>query len=527
MNTNGADASAMDNVWDFSATETRHNVLLNSNEVPLDSDISLVQSALETADARLAYLDAEMSRIREQLRQLEDEHAALSIHCTKTKAILSPLRHMPPEVLSEIFRWTLPPTRNAVFHAGFKMTDSPWVLTHVSRRWRELAVSNPSMWSLVVIVYTPDMDPSSSYALPMVEAQIARAKNLKIHFYGCEGIDSVPQINTFQCLAKHASLWEELDVELTSALFPLLAGLRGRIPSLRRLWLQWDRPESQRGADSIDFCESAPSLVDVGVLSQNRLISFPLPAHQLTRYQLTAPWEMHGGILKQAQNITEAHIRVILEGGPMPTYNEIIDLPCLQNLPVSHSDILQSLRFPRLEQLSIEVEQGESPVVVNHLQSALVRSSCPLRSLCFDGHPHSPTITTILQAFPAIDELAIIVDNYAATDSARKLMHDLTVSDDAATVQLSRISFGFIGQRNVHRGVFLDMVKSRWEMEKGALKQMALLMDLNGMGPRPKTPKSDRLRIAALREQGLDFAYLRGAAAANAIDKWRCSAQWT
>ncbi|KAJ7643396.1 hypothetical protein DFH06DRAFT_598683 [Mycena polygramma] len=170
---------------DFSATPragTRHSALLNSNEAPFDSDISFVQSALEKTDARLAFLDAEMTRLRKRLPQLEEEHAALLSYRSKTNAILSPLRRMPPEVLSEIFCWTLPPARNVGLHPRVGVSHSPWVLTHISSRWRAIALSNPSLWSLVAIVYTADTDPSL-YSLPMVETQVARAQKLKIHFY--------------------------------------------------------------------------------------------------------------------------------------------------------------------------------------------------------------------------------------------------------------------------------------------------------------------------------------------------------
>ncbi|KAJ6501216.1 hypothetical protein C8R47DRAFT_1255752 [Mycena vitilis] len=479
------------NIWDSSVTQARHNMVLNSNENPSDSDVLIVQSTLEKANARLEYLDAEMTRLRERLRRLGEEHVELSIYRTKSRAIFSPLRRTPTEFLSEIFCWTLPPARTE---------------------------------------FTPDTNPSS-YAIPMVETLLARAQKLNIRFYGSEVNDPVPQVEIFQCLAAHASRWEDLILQMTSALFPLLSGLRGHIPALRRLSLQWDCPESRTEAHSIDFCDPAPSLVDVTVLNEGRFIPILLRAHQLTHYQLDAPSETHRVLLKRALNLTGAHICVALEAGTLPIYNanEIIDLPSLQSLLVSHADILQCLRFPRLEQLGIEMERGDGPPAVHHLQSALVRSSCPLRSLCFEGHPHRPTITTILQTYCGIDELAIIVASHSASKEARKLMQLLTISNAHGTMvvapQLSRISFGFIEQPEVHRDVFLDMAKSRWETQNCAL-QHAALIELGTSSPRTKTSKSDKLRIAALRQQGLIFVDLRGAAASRLLEKWRCASQW-
>ncbi|KAJ7302969.1 hypothetical protein DFH08DRAFT_986798, partial [Mycena albidolilacea] len=94
---------------DISATPgTRHYALLNTNEPPNDSEFAFIHSVISDADARLACLDDEISTLEEKLQQLEEEHASLSSYRTRNKAILSPLRRMPPEVLGEIFSLTLP-----------------------------------------------------------------------------------------------------------------------------------------------------------------------------------------------------------------------------------------------------------------------------------------------------------------------------------------------------------------------------------------------------------------------------------
>ncbi|KAJ6580700.1 hypothetical protein B0H19DRAFT_483800, partial [Mycena capillaripes] len=62
---------------------------------------------------------------------------------------------MPPEVLGEIFSWTLPSVDECLEREQFPMTDSPWLLTHIDRCWRAVAVSTPSLWSLVALSY-PD-----------------------------------------------------------------------------------------------------------------------------------------------------------------------------------------------------------------------------------------------------------------------------------------------------------------------------------------------------------------------------------
>ncbi|KAJ7107704.1 hypothetical protein C8R44DRAFT_680500, partial [Mycena epipterygia] len=109
----------------------------------------MIRSLVSKSRARLAFVDHEMSRLREQIKSLEEEHVSLSSHLVENTAILSSLRRMPPEVLGEIFSRTLP-----LIHAlkqgdlDVRVEDSPWVLTHVSSHWRAVALATPSLWSL-------------------------------------------------------------------------------------------------------------------------------------------------------------------------------------------------------------------------------------------------------------------------------------------------------------------------------------------------------------------------------------------
>ncbi|KAJ6483206.1 hypothetical protein C8R45DRAFT_779015, partial [Mycena sanguinolenta] len=69
------------------------------------------------------------------------ERTALSIYRARNRAVLSPLRRMPLEILGKIFLLTLPKTENAAWTNI--PSGIPWVFTHVSSYWRKLALSTP------------------------------------------------------------------------------------------------------------------------------------------------------------------------------------------------------------------------------------------------------------------------------------------------------------------------------------------------------------------------------------------------
>ncbi|KAF8211009.1 hypothetical protein K438DRAFT_1710460, partial [Mycena galopus ATCC 62051] len=134
--------------FEKAAPGTRHHTLLTTNEPPEGSELPVVfiHSAISKTDGRLARLNQEIPKLQERLRRLEDERASLTSYRARNKAVLSPLRRIPPELLGEIFSWTLPFIGNALSVDTFNILRSPWVLTHISRRWRAVCLSIPSLW---------------------------------------------------------------------------------------------------------------------------------------------------------------------------------------------------------------------------------------------------------------------------------------------------------------------------------------------------------------------------------------------
>ncbi|KAJ7155871.1 hypothetical protein C8R46DRAFT_1116690, partial [Mycena filopes] len=392
------------------AASSPHYTLLNSNKPPLDEESRPVKSVISKIDEKLASLVDTMAPLRERLKQLEEEHASLSSYRAQNLAIISPLRRLPFEVLGEIFSWTLEPVSDARNRRiGFSPMYSPWVLTHISQHWRAVAISSPALWSLLMLIFD---HPSSSYNYPMamLETQLERAGNLKIHFYGSQSTKSQSQIDTFRYLAAHAARWEELSIELTSDLVPLLAPLQGRLPVLRRLSINWDEAETQTGVQSIDSFQSAPLLVDVAVYICSRLVSVPFPSNQLTCYALDAPWSVHGNLLAASPNLVQARVSISFDYEPWPPADTIIHLLCLRRLYVADPRILKHLHFPILEELGLTVGGGDGPAILECIQDALHRFPCPLQNLHFDGCPDAHSITEILKRLPLLKKLAITID---------------------------------------------------------------------------------------------------------------------
>ncbi|KAJ7483458.1 hypothetical protein FB451DRAFT_1555422 [Mycena latifolia] len=367
----------------------------------------------------------------------------------------------------------------------------------------------------------------------MLETQIARARTLKIHFYGCEEADSRPQLTIFRCLAKHSSLWGELSISLTSDLVPVLVTCRHRIPSLRRLWILWEQSESQRAVESMDAFHSAPSLVNAGICNEYRFIPISLPGHQLTRYDVDAPWKAHEEILKIAQNLVEARIMINFDTEPWPEQVDIIGLLHLRRLYVSLPETLRYLRTPALQEVAFRIyEDGSDPDLFSDIESFVVRSACNLRRVCFKGVPDTPTISDILHKAPSITELAILAYSRPGRvlntqfQAANTLLSHLTTlnSTGGLTVapQLCAIEFGCAGETSIDYALYLKMLEARWRAQNCAF-QTATLLTESGLGPDPVTLDG----LYSLREDGLDLLLLHGDKGAEVMGYWTYNSNWT
>ncbi|KAJ6485531.1 hypothetical protein C8R45DRAFT_275401 [Mycena sanguinolenta] len=525
---------------------TWQHALLNSNEPPDVSESVFIQSVISQTDERLARLEDEKLRLEKMLKHLDSgpwtcscltcpsesqlkdkldliamDRLSLSNYRTKNKAILSPLRRMPPELLGEIFSWTCEFSSRGTLSRGKFDVLVPWVLTWVSSRWRAVALSSPSLWSLVVLDFSSEAQKSSSppYLLPFVEAQIRRSQKLSIHFYASHETDSRPQIQLLELLSLHASRWEELSIGIISELIPLLTTLRDRLVSLKRLWVQWEGSGSQQ-TESVDCFETASSLVDVGIFNEYSFIPTTYPTHRLTRYQLDGPWTTHKGLLKATPNLAEARIEVSFDNWEADS-EEIVHL-VLQRAYISRPSVLGSLTLPALEGLAFWVSNDDNLTLPDLLKSFVDRSACPLRRLCLRGFPNADATIRVLQGVPSITELVIIHSEAEALEQINAIIEMLTVSGSStAAPHLRRLSFGCEEESSIDFTAYLQMLQSRWKSANCALTGAALLLD---SGPRPS--RATRRGLHALRLDGLDSVLARGPQAANDIHVWAYAAAW-
>ncbi|KAJ7312447.1 hypothetical protein DFH08DRAFT_1044507 [Mycena albidolilacea] len=306
------------------ASGTRYSALLNSNEPPDESEFPFVRSVMAKTEVSLAGLDAEIANLR------------------------------------GIQRYS-PRFEGYLQNCFVKYFRGRCLYSKALGKWAT-ASDRAHGWL-----------PRS--AVVGERAQLGYSQTFRIHFYPSQEMNFRPQLEMLKLLLEHSSRWEELSLGLTAEMIPSLVGLRDRIPSLRRLWIQWSTVEDQTGVHSIDCFQTAPSLVDTSIFNEYRFVPVLLPVHQLTRYDIDCQLEGHIRVLKQTPNVIKARIDIAFDKEAWPDSLEIVDLLRLRRLYISSAGALKYFKVPALEELALGNSGEDTP---SHFLSLLDRSSCSL-----------------------------------------------------------------------------------------------------------------------------------------------------
>lgn len=165
--------------------------LLQTNKAPLDVEIHTSREIITNEEHRLRILDKNIARLKSAYHSTLK---ALSVKRDKSKekirrhaSVNSALRRMPSEILLEIFYFTIPPSEETEMlltqrSSKFGIGVSPWILTHVCTRWRDICLAAPSLWRTIVVSHIANSDgPSVPYPLELLNAQLNRSANATLN----------------------------------------------------------------------------------------------------------------------------------------------------------------------------------------------------------------------------------------------------------------------------------------------------------------------------------------------------------
>jgi hypothetical protein len=349
---------------------------LKSNAAPSDSEIITIRALITEVEVRIEELHHNHPPASQatESRLLE----FVQLH----KALLSPVRYLPSEVLHEIFLhycdhgFTNPP-----------ICKVPWRLGHISRRWREIALSLPALWDNIPPIYfymKSHSNPPYHRAIIQLMERSGTSPTLKLFIHFPAWQKKVSRSSIFKTVVRHSERLESLrmsifDMHTTKH----LQGLKGRLPNLRNLSLCLPPSYSNDGRN-LDIFEIAPALRKVElVCSYPDSIRLLLPWSQITHFSDMLHSKSIGPYvpLSSLPSLSYLDINKDLYLGDLsswhPSHYEPITLSRLHTLKVHgfNGDFLDSLTIPAVEDIKISLPGSLIP----HLVSLLFRSHEPSR----------------------------------------------------------------------------------------------------------------------------------------------------
>ena len=119
--------------------------LLRTNDPPPEPAVYAATRIRLKSMEDLLQIEADIELLKEKRNHIQNS-------IDTCNAILSPLRRLPMDILSEIFYHCMPTDRNPIMSA----TEAPMLLTRVSSLWRSIAFSSPRIWAKLHIPFPGD-----------------------------------------------------------------------------------------------------------------------------------------------------------------------------------------------------------------------------------------------------------------------------------------------------------------------------------------------------------------------------------
>ncbi|KZP22084.1 hypothetical protein FIBSPDRAFT_825072, partial [Athelia psychrophila] len=108
---------------------------LDSNVVLPSSQTNIIASMISSALWDVLQLDQDILRLENTIGELCRKRDEIQSFAIAHKALVSPIRQVPPEVITEVF-----------LHSVEGNHESPLLLASICRRWRLIALSSPQIW---------------------------------------------------------------------------------------------------------------------------------------------------------------------------------------------------------------------------------------------------------------------------------------------------------------------------------------------------------------------------------------------
>ncbi|KAF9050864.1 hypothetical protein BDZ89DRAFT_1126392 [Hymenopellis radicata] len=136
---------------------------IRNNEPLLDSDIKAITNALNNASTARDQCRGRVVALRAALVEAEQDLVQVENYIRVHKAAMTPIRRLPTEVLTQVFQHSFTSDGDGYAFQLTSFHGSPWGISHVCRRWRDIIIGCPALWSSFYICFPPTLRTRPAY----------------------------------------------------------------------------------------------------------------------------------------------------------------------------------------------------------------------------------------------------------------------------------------------------------------------------------------------------------------------------
>ncbi|KAJ7629667.1 hypothetical protein DFH06DRAFT_1225076 [Mycena polygramma] len=181
---------------------------------------------LQSDRSRIAHLRVDILRLETRLAA---SRAEMALAQERVDSYRYPVLTLPPELVSEIFIHFLPPYPGIPPLAG---NLSPTLLTQICRRWRQIALGTPALWTAMGTINNVVAFPRELHA-QLFRTWLKRSRVCPVALSIVDYCNSVePEL--IAAVVPHRARWEYLELGGLRSILPLYL-IQGPMPLLRHL----------------------------------------------------------------------------------------------------------------------------------------------------------------------------------------------------------------------------------------------------------------------------------------------------
>lgn len=325
-----------------------------------------LKEILTKADKDIEDHDSEVARLYDKIRITEEQKLQMETQRAKLRSLLSPVRKLPNETLFHILQYVC--EENIFQTYSHKSNQHPSTITDlptmeispVCSRWRELALSSPSLWANLTVKMSEGPVVSTHTVTQYLERSAHWPLRLTLSAHGPYTPSLAEVFVVMQGLTPHSCRWKTFNYELNRSLegkmFPT-----PHLPLLAELDIRTMDPFN--GLDSSCF-EHSPRLRALAIreLPRSRIM-----CNQIDHLKCLGNWPLRdlAKALHNCPSLKSLELEdrietygVDLELGALGTWYSITELTFKGSL----ENVLSFFTFPSLNKLAVNYCHTWPPV---------------------------------------------------------------------------------------------------------------------------------------------------------------------